>query len=98
MDETRIPKDVERIVLLDPAEPKLLYKKKKKKSKNTDSIFRKSVRKAVRAMAGAQRDGMEMVADKVPLSGDSGGMLRQVGKNMQTLRRRGMKLFRLKGW
>lgn len=98
MDETRIPKDVERIVLLDPAEPKLLYKRKKKVKDNIDSKFRKSVRKAVSAIADAQRDGMEMMVEKIPLSGDRGGMLRQVGKNMQTLRRRGMKMFKLKGW
>jgi hypothetical protein len=63
MDETRIPKGVERILLLESGKSKVLFKRKSKKKKG--SRFRKSLRKAVVAVVDCQRDGAEAVVNRV---------------------------------
>ena len=94
MDETRIPDGVERIVLLG-AEPRLLFKRKKTSSSAKDSRFRKSLQKAVVAVADAQRDGAAAAVDKLPRP-SGGSSFGPMAKVLKKVRRRGMKLLRMK--
>lgn len=65
MDESRIPKSVEAILLLDPANPRTLFKRKKKDRSKRMSKLRKSMKKVVSAVTEAQADGAKAVMDQV---------------------------------
>ena len=94
MDETRIPEGVEKIVLLS-AEPKLLFRRKKKSKTANEARFRKSVQKAVTAVADAQRDGAVAAVGRIPKP-QSDGMFGPFTKTVKRLRKRGMKLLKMK--
>ena len=97
MDETRIPKAIEKILLLEPGKPKILYKKKKKSRSNKDSKFRKSLRKAFTAVADAQRDGVAMCVDRLPgADGNPANVILKLSKGVKKLGRRGLRALRLK--
>jgi hypothetical protein len=93
MDETRIPKLVERIILLTPDSPQVLYKRVKKDKDKKLTAFRKSVKDAVLAMADVPRRGSDLVLDRIP-DAKGGDMFAMFGNNMRKFRKRGMRMLR----
>lgn len=94
MDETRIPKQVERIILLTPSEPQVLFKRAVKNKDKKMSRFKKSVKSAVLAMAEVPRRGTEALLEKMPMSETSGDMFEMFGNRMAKFRKRGMKMLK----
>lgn len=91
MDETRIPKGVERIIRLDPENPTVLFRRKAKEKGKKYERFKKSVKDAAVAFADVQRRGTEAVLEKLPDS-SKGDLFEEVGNRVIKLRKRGMKM------
>lgn len=95
MDETRIPKLVERIILLTPDSPQVLYKRVKKDKDKKLTRFRKSVKDAFLAVADVPRRGSDVVLEKLPFGeGKNGDMFEMFGSQMRKFRKRGMRMMR----
>jgi hypothetical protein len=93
MDETRIPKQVERIILLNPEAPQTLFKRVAKEKDKKMNRFRKSVKDAAMAMAEVPRRGAEAILEKMPGEKD-GDMFEMFGNSMRRFRKRGMRMLR----
>lgn len=94
MDESRIPKAVEKIVRLDPDKPQVLFKRKAKDKDKGLSRLRKSVKDAALALADVQRRGTEALVEKLPSPTGSGDVFEMVSDGVMKARKRGMKLLR----
>lgn len=94
MDETRIPKCVEKITRLDPDKPVLLFRRKAKKGSKKAQAFRDSVKDAMLAIVEIPRRGTEAIIDQMPDAGGKGDMIEQVSSRIIKLRKRGMKMLR----